>query len=65
MFTKTDIDNYFISYRQEHLFLLLLAAVALVAAIVLYFALKKHFYKGLAIALASFRSEERRVGKEC
>ena len=54
MFTKTDIDNYFISYRQEHLFLLLLATVALFAAIVLYFVLKKHFYKGLAIALASF-----------
>ena len=54
MFTKTDIDNYFITYRHEHLFLLLLAAVALCAAIVLYFAFKKHFYKGLAIALASF-----------
>ena len=54
MFTKNDIDNYFITYRQEHLFLLLLAAVALVVAIVLYFGIKKHFYKGLAIALASF-----------
>jgi FtsH-binding integral membrane protein len=54
MFTKADIDNYFISYRQEHLFLLLLAAVALVAAIVLFFVYKKALQKGIAIALASF-----------
>jgi FtsH-binding integral membrane protein len=54
MFTKADIDNYFISYRQEHLFLLLLAAVALVAAAVLFFVYKKELYKGIAIALASF-----------
>ena len=54
MFTKTDIDNYFISYRQEHLFLLLLAAVAFIAALVLFFGYKKDLYKGIAIALASF-----------
>jgi hypothetical protein len=54
MFTKADIDNYFISYRQEHLFLLLLAAVALIAALILYFGYKKDLYKGIAIALASF-----------
>ncbi len=54
MFTKNDIDNYFISYRQEHLFLLLLGAVAVVAAVVLYFGYKKDLYKGIAIGLASF-----------
>jgi energy-coupling factor transporter transmembrane protein EcfT len=54
MFTKTDIDNYFISYRQEHLFLLLLATVALIVALVLYFGYKKDLYKGFAIGLASF-----------
>lgn len=54
MFTKTDIDNYFISYRQEHLFLLLLASVALIAALVLYFGYKKDLYRGIAIGLASF-----------
>lgn len=54
MFTKEAIDNYFISYRQEHLFLLLLAAVALIAAVVLYFGYKKDLHKGIAIGLCSF-----------
>jgi hypothetical protein len=54
MFTKADIDNYFISYRQEHLFLLLLAAIAVIAALILYFVYKKDLYKGIAIAIASF-----------
>ena len=53
MLTKTDIDNYFISYRQEHLFLLMLAAVAIVTAAIFYFANKKNFYKGV-IFLAGF-----------
>jgi hypothetical protein len=54
MFTKTDIDHYFLSYRQEHLFLLLIAAAAFVTAVIFYFVIKKQFYKGLAISLISF-----------
>ncbi len=53
MFTKDTIENYFLSFKQEHLFLLLLAGVSLIVALVFYFGVKKHFYKGFAIPLFS------------
>jgi hypothetical protein len=53
MFTKDTIENYFFGFKQQHLFLLLLAGVALIVALVFYFAVKKHFYKGFAIPLFS------------
>ncbi len=53
MFTKETIEHYFLSFKQEHLFLLLLAGVSLIVALVFYFAVKKHFYKGFAIPLFS------------
>jgi hypothetical protein len=53
MFTKETIENYFLSFKQEHLFLLLLAGAALIVALIFYFGIKKHFYKGFAIPLLS------------
>lgn len=53
MFTKETIENYFLSFKQEHLFLLLLAGAALIVALIFYFGIKKHFYKGFAIPLFS------------
>lgn len=53
MFTKETIEQYFLSFKQEHLFLLLLAGATLIIALLFYFAVKKHFYKGFAIPLFS------------
>jgi hypothetical protein len=53
MFTKETIENYFLNLKHVHLFLLMLAAVSIIVAIVFYFGLKKHFFKGFAIPLFS------------
>jgi membrane protein YdbS with pleckstrin-like domain len=53
MFTKEVIENYFLSFKHEHLFLLMLAGLSLIVGLVFYFAVKKHFYKGFAIPLFS------------
>jgi hypothetical protein len=47
MFTKETIENYFLHFKHEHLFLLMLAGVSL------YLGVKKHFFKGFAIPLFS------------
>ncbi|NOU39148.1 MAG: hypothetical protein HOO89_10565 [Ferruginibacter sp.] len=54
MLSKSDIENYFLAYKHEHLFLLLLAAVIFILALAFNFGVKKHFYKGAAIPLYSF-----------
>lgn len=53
MFTKETIENYFLSFKHEHLFLLMLAGVSLIIAIAFYFGVKKYFFKGFAIPLFS------------
>ena len=53
MFTKETIEQYFLSFKHEHLFLLMLAAVSIIVAVLFYFTLKKHFFKGFAIPLFS------------
>ncbi len=53
MFTKENIENYFIHFKQQHLFLLMLAVVSLIVASAFYFRTKKYFYKGFSISLFS------------
>jgi hypothetical protein len=53
MFTKETIENYFLCFKQEHLFLLLFSGASLIIALVFYFGIKKNFYKGFAIPLFS------------
>jgi hypothetical protein len=53
MFTKETIENYFLNFKHVHLFLLMLAVVSIIVAVVFYFGLKKHFFKGFAIPLFS------------
>ncbi len=53
MFTKETIEHYFLSFKHQHLFLLMLAALSIIAAVLFYFGVKKHFFKGFAIPLFS------------
>ncbi|HLK27877.1 MAG TPA: hypothetical protein VKT28_04805 [Puia sp.] len=51
MFTKTDIEKYFIAEKQESLLFLIIGIIAILLAITFYFFLKNNFYKGAAIPL--------------
>jgi uncharacterized membrane protein len=51
MFTKADIEKYFIAEKQESLLFVGVGIAALVLAIVFYFVCKTPFYKGAAIPL--------------
>jgi uncharacterized membrane protein len=51
MFTKTDIENYFIAEKQESLLFLIMGIIGVVLAIVFFFFLKTSFYKCAAIPL--------------
>jgi hypothetical protein len=54
MFTKEVIENYFLSYQHVHLFLCLVAIVAIIVAAIFYWGLKKELYKGIAIGIVGF-----------
>lgn len=51
MLTKADIEKYFIAEKQESLVFLIIGIVAIVLALLFYFAGKTHIYKGAAIPL--------------
>jgi uncharacterized membrane protein len=51
MFTKTDIEQYFVGEKQESLLFLGIGIVALVLATAFFFFVKTPFYKGMAIPL--------------
>jgi hypothetical protein len=51
MFTKTDIEKYFMAEKQESLLFLVVGIIAIVLAIVFLIALKTSFCKGAAIPL--------------
>jgi len=51
MFTKTDIEKYFIAEKSESLLFIIIGITAIVLAIVFFFFLKTNFYKGMALAL--------------
>ena len=49
MFTKADIEKYFMAEKQESLLFVLIGIAGMVSAIVFFFFLKSSFYKGAAI----------------
>ena len=52
MFTKTDIEKYFIAEKQESLIFLGIGIVALILAFVFFFYFKTNLHKGIAVPLA-------------
>ena len=51
MFTKTDIEKYFIAEKQESLLFILIGVAGILTAIIFFFFLEINFYKGAAIPL--------------
>lgn len=51
MFTKTDIEKYFIGEKQESLLFLLIGIAGIITAIIFFFFIKTNFNKGAAIPL--------------
>ena len=45
MFTKADIEQYFIAFKNEQLFLILFGAASLILAIVFFAGLKTQWLK--------------------
>lgn len=75
MFSKSQIEKYFMAEKQESLVFLALGIIALGLALVFFFYLKTNFYKGAAIPLAAIgliqivvgytvyaRSDNQRIG---
>lgn len=54
MLTKENIGQYFIAFKNEQLFLIIMGLLALVVAIVFFAGLKTQWYKGFALPLAVF-----------
>ena len=48
MFSKTDIEKYFMAEKQESMIFILVGTVAIIAAIAFYFIIKSSFVKGAA-----------------
>lgn len=51
MFSKADIEKYFIAEKQESLFFIIIGVAAIVLAAIFFFSLKTNFYKGAAVPL--------------
>jgi len=51
MFTKADIEKYFIAEKQESFLFLMIGVAGIITAIVFFFFLKTNFHKGAAIPL--------------
>lgn len=51
MFSKTDIEKYFIAEKSESLLFVILGIAAITLAVIFFFFLKTNFYKGFALPL--------------
>jgi Mg2+/citrate symporter len=51
MFSKTDIEKYFIAEKQESLVFIVIGVLAISAAVAFYFFLRSSFFKGAALPL--------------
>lgn len=49
MFTKTDIENYFLAEKRESLLFVCIGIGAILTAIIFFFFLKINFYKGASL----------------
>lgn len=62
MFTKTDIEKYFMAEKQAGLLFLVIGILAILIAVVFFFLLKTNFYKGAAVPLLVLGLIEAAVG---
>jgi len=62
MFTKADIEKYFMAEKQAGMFFMVIGVIALLLAIAFFFFLKTGFYKGAAIPLLLIGLIELAVG---
>ena len=51
MFSKTDIEKYFLAEKQESLLFIVIGIIGIILAVVFFFGLKTNFYKGAAVPL--------------
>lgn len=51
MFSKADIEKYFIAEKQESLLFIIIGVTAMLLAAIFFFGLKSSFYKGAAVPL--------------
>jgi hypothetical protein len=51
MFSKTDIEKYFLAEKQESLLFLIIGSIGIILAAVFFFGMKTNFYKGAAVPL--------------
>lgn len=51
MFSKADIEKYFITEKQESLLFIIIGVAAIVLAAIFFFSIKTSFYKGAAVPL--------------
>jgi uncharacterized membrane protein len=53
MFSKTDIEKYFLAEKQESLLFIIIGIISILVALVFFFGLKTNFYKGAAVPLVA------------
>jgi Mg2+/citrate symporter len=51
MFSKADIEKYFVAEKQESILFIVIGIIAIAAAVAFYFFIKSSFFKGAAIPL--------------
>lgn len=51
MFSKQDIEKYFLAEKQLSLVFIVIGSIAIILAVVFFFLLKTSFYKGAAVPL--------------
>jgi len=51
MFTKADIEKYFLAEKNAALFFLILGVVAIIASVIFFAVIKTNWYKGFAVPL--------------
>lgn len=51
MFSKTEIEKYFLAEKQESLLFIIVGIIAVILAFVFFFGIKTNFYKGAAVPL--------------
>ncbi len=62
MFSKADVEKYFVAEKSESLLFIIIGIAAIIAAVVFFFWLKTPFYKGAAIPLLAIAILQITVG---
>ncbi len=62
MFSKADVEKYFVAEKSESLLIIIIGLAAVVMAVIFFFWLKTPFYKGAAIPLLAIAILQITVG---